>query len=97
MQGQLITWLQNLLEGTSSDYILRTYRYAKILRQRGESMSRLVSFLTSLSINYKVKTRLNMLSEDEHEHTINYSSKYIDDFLLCDQLRKDNRKTKSTK
>ena len=44
-----------------------------------------------------MKTRLNMLSEDEHEHTINSSSKYIDDFSLRDQLRKDNRKTKSTK
>ena len=53
MQGQIITWLWNLLEGTSSDYFLRTYNYAKILLQRGESMSRIVSFLTSLSIDYK--------------------------------------------
>jgi hypothetical protein len=44
-------------------------------------MSRLVSFLASLSIDYKVKTRLNMLSGDEHQHMINYSSKYIDDFF----------------
>jgi hypothetical protein len=73
MQGQIITWLWNLLEGTSSDYILRTYNYANILRQRGESMSRLVSFLTSLSIDYKVKTRLSMLAGDEHQHMINYS------------------------
>ena len=42
-------------------------------------MSRLVSFLTSLSIDYKVKKRLNMLSGDEHQHMINYSSKYIDE------------------
>ena len=83
MQGQIITWLWNLLEGTSSDYILRTYNYANILRQRGESMSRLVSFLTSLSIDYKVKTRLNMLSGDEHQHMINYSSKYIDEIFRC--------------
>ena len=70
----------NLLEGTSSNYILRTYNYAKILCQRGESMSRLVSFLTSLSVNYNVKTRLNMLSGDENQHImINYSSKYIDE------------------
>jgi hypothetical protein len=81
MQGQIITWLWNLLEGTSSDYILRTYNYANILRQSGESMSRLVSFLTSLSIDYKVKTRLNMLSGDEHQHMINYSSKYIDEIF----------------
>jgi hypothetical protein len=45
-------------------------------------MSRLVSFLTSLSIDYKVKTRLNMLSGDEHQHMINYSSKYIDEIFL---------------
>ena len=81
MQGQIITWLWNLPEGTSSDYILRTYNYANILRQRGESMSRLVSFLTSLSIDYKVKTRLNMLSGDEHQHMINYFSKYIDEIF----------------
>ena len=81
MQGQIITWLWNLLEGTSSDYILRTYNYANILRQRGESMSRLVSFLTSMSIDYKMKTRLNMLSGDEHQHMINYSSKYIDEIF----------------
>jgi hypothetical protein len=44
-------------------------------------MSRLVSFLTSLSIDYKVKTRLNMLSGDEHQHMINYSTKYIDEIF----------------
>ena len=77
MQGQLITWLWNLLEGTSSDYILRTYNCGKILHQQGESMGRLVSFLASLSVDYKVKTRLNMLSGDEYQHVINYSSKYI--------------------
>ena len=81
MQGQIITWLWNLLEGTSSDYILRTYNYANILRQRGESMSRLVSFLTSMSIDYKMKTRLNIISGDEHQHMINYSSKYIDEIF----------------
>jgi len=31
MQGQIINWLWNLLEGTSSDYILRTYNYSNIL------------------------------------------------------------------
>ena len=69
----------NLLEGTSSNYILRTYNYAKILRQRGESMSRQVSFLTSLSVDYS-ENKLNMLSGDENQHImINYSSKYIDE------------------
>ncbi len=81
MQGQIITWLWNLLEGTSSDYILKTYNYANILHQRGESMSKLVSFITSQSIDYKVKTKLNMLSGDEHQHMINYSSKYIDEIF----------------
>jgi hypothetical protein len=97
MQGQIITWLWNLLEGTSSDYILRTYNYANILCQRGESMSRLVSFLTSLSIDYKVKTRLNMLSGDEHQHMINYSSKYIDEIFRYVINSEKISKTKSTK
>ena len=44
-------------------------------------MSRLVSFIKSLSVDFKVKTRLNMLSGDEHQHMINYSSKYIDDIF----------------
>ena len=79
MQGQLITWPWNLLEGTSSDYILRTYNYDGILRQRGESMIRLVSFVKSLSVDFKVKTRLDMLSGDENQHMINYFSKYIDE------------------
>jgi len=46
-------------------------------------MSRLVSFLISLSVNYNVKTRLNMLSGDENQHMINYSSKYINDIFHC--------------
>jgi hypothetical protein len=44
-------------------------------------MTRLLSFLTSLSIDYKVKTRLSMLEGDEHQHMINYSSKYIDEIF----------------
>ena len=63
------------------NYILRTHNYANILRQRGEPMNRLVSFLTSLSVDYNVKTRLNMLSGDENQHMINYSSKYINDIF----------------
>jgi hypothetical protein len=34
-----------------------------------------------MSIDYKVKTRLNILSGDEHQHMINYSSKYIDEIF----------------
>jgi hypothetical protein len=52
-------------------------------------MSRLVSFLTSLSIDYKVKARLNMLSGDEHQHMINYSPKYIDNFF-CYVINSEN-------
>ncbi len=81
MQGQLITWLWNLFEGTSSDYFLRTYNYTEILCQRGESVSRLVSFIKSLSVDFKVKTTLNMLSGDDYQHMINYFSKYIDEFF----------------
>ncbi len=69
MQRQLITWLWNLLKGTSSDYFLRTYNYTEILCQRGESMSRLVSFIKSLSVDFKVKTTLKMLSGDEYINT----------------------------
>ena len=79
MQGQLITWLWNLLEGTSGDYFLRTYNYTEILCQCGESMSRLVSFIKSLSVDFKVKITLNMLSGDEYQHMINYFYKYIDE------------------
>jgi imidazoleglycerol phosphate dehydratase HisB len=60
-------------------------------------MSRLVSFLTSLSIDYKVKTRLNMLSGDEHQHMINYSSKYIDEIFRYVINSEKISKTKSTK
>ncbi len=75
MQEQLITWQGNLLEGTASDIILWTYNNTAILGLHVESMRNLVACLTSMSDKYKAKTRLNMLSGDEHQHMINFSSK----------------------
>ncbi len=41
-------------------------------------MIRLVSFVKSLSVDFKVITRLDMRSGDENQHMTNYFSKYID-------------------
>jgi hypothetical protein len=61
------------------------YNYAEILPQCGESIRNLVAYVISMSDQYKAKSRLNMLSGDEHQHTINYSPiniKAIFDYVI---------------
>ena len=65
MQDQIMTWQGTLFDDTGSYYILRTYNYAEILHQPGESSKRnLASYLTSLDLEVEVRVANTTQKQD---------------------------------